>query len=130
MAKSKKRVCDIDAKPSSTKRLASWIRRIRSKKSRYCRNRRRDLRIEAMLTCALFKAENELRIKQSSKALKLQKLKEKLLKKENCINYERCDDEGTSQQSNPWKEPDLCPELRSLDDFMSKLSEVKVPVRR
>jgi hypothetical protein len=130
MAKSKKRVRDRDAKPSDTERLVTWIRRVRRKKLRWCRNRRRDLRIQAMLTSTLFKAEDELRIKQSSRALKLQKLKKQLLKKANYINYERRDDEDTSQQNNPCKEPELCPELCSLDDFMSKLSEVKVPLQR
>jgi hypothetical protein len=130
MAKSKKRVRDRDAKPSDTERLVTWIRRVRCKILRLRRNRRRDLRIQAMLTSTLFKAEDELRVKQSSRALKLQKLKKQLLKKANCINYERRDDEDTSQQNNPCKEPELCPELSSLDDFMSKLSEVKVPLQR
>ncbi|XP_073968283.1 uncharacterized protein [Bombus fervidus] len=129
MAKSKKRDHDIDPKPSDIERLVTWIRRVRRKKLRCRRNRRRDLRIEAMLTCTLFKAEDELRIKQSSRALKLRKLKKQLLKKANYINYKRGDDEDTSQQNNPSKEPELCPELSSLDDAISKLSEVKVSLQ-
>jgi hypothetical protein len=130
MAKSKKRVQDIDAKPSDTERLVTWIRRVRRKKLRCRRNRRRDLRIQAMLTCTLFKAEDELRIKLLSRALKLRKLKKQLLKTANYINPERCDDEDTTQQNNPCKEPELCPELSSLDDVISKLSEVKVSLQR
>ena len=130
MAKSKKRVQDIDVNPSYTERLVTWISRVRCKKLRCRRNRRRDLRIEAMLTCTLFKAEDELRIKQSSRALKWQKLKVLLLKNVNYINYEHCDDEDMSLPNNPWKEPELCPELTSLDNFMSNLSKVKVPVQR
>jgi hypothetical protein len=122
MAKSKKRDHDSDAKPCDTERLVTWIRRIRRKKLRCHRYRTWDLRIQAMLTCTLFKAEDELRIKLLARALKLRKLKKQLLKKANYINYERRDDEDTSQQNNPCKEPELCPELSSLDDVISKLS--------
>ncbi|XP_073968069.1 uncharacterized protein [Bombus fervidus] len=130
MTNSKKRVQDIDVKPSYTERLVTWISRVRCKKLRCRRYRRRDLRIEAMLTSTIFKAEDELRIKQLSRALKWQQLKKQLLKNANYINYERYDDEDTSEQNSPWKEPELCPELSSLDNFMSKLSEVKVPLQR
>lgn len=135
MAGTKKKLREIDAKrPSDTERLVTWIRRVRCKKLMCRRNRRRNLRIEAMLTCALFKAESELRIQQSFRASKLQQLKKQFLKKVNYTNYELCNGEdmensGLCQQKNPWKEP-LCPELSSLDDFMSKLSEIKVPLQR
>jgi hypothetical protein len=65
MARSGKRVRDIDAKPSSTKRLVRWIRTIRRKQRKCRRNRRRDLRIETVLRCTLVKAEHELRAKQT-----------------------------------------------------------------
>jgi hypothetical protein len=71
MEKSKKRVQDIDAKPSDTLRLVTWIRIVRRNKLRCRRNSRRDLRIEAMLTCTLLKAEDELRIKLLARGLKL-----------------------------------------------------------
>jgi hypothetical protein len=126
MAKSKKRVQDIDAKPSDTERLVAWIRIVCRKKLRCRRSRRRDLQIQAMLTCTLFKAEEELRIKLLARALKLRKLRKQLLKTANYINHEGCDDEDMSQQNNPCIESELCPELSRLDDVMSKLSEVKV----
>jgi hypothetical protein len=130
MEKSKKRVQDMDAKPSDTERLVTWIRVVRRKKLRCRRNRRRDLRIQAMLTCTLLKAEDELRIRLLARALKLRKLRKQLLKTANYIHHEGCDDEDMSQQNNPCIEPELCPELSSLDDVISKLSEVTVSLQR
>ncbi|XP_043583039.1 uncharacterized protein LOC122567931 [Bombus pyrosoma] len=130
MMSTKKRSRKSDAdKSSHTEQLVTWINRVRCKKLMCRRNRRRDLRIEAMLTCTLFKAENQLRIRQSSRALKWQQLKKQWLKKAKYSNYELCNDEDTENQRNLWKEP-LCPELSSLDNFMSKVAEVKVPLQR
>ncbi|XP_043604708.1 uncharacterized protein LOC122577443 [Bombus pyrosoma] len=130
MMSTKKRSRKSDAdKPSRTKQLVTWIKKVRCKKFMCCQNRRRDLRIEAMLTCTLLKAENQLRIQQSSKALKLQQLKRQCLKKAKYSNYELCSDEDRENQRNLWKESS-CPELSSLDDFMSKVAEVKVPLQR
>lgn len=134
MVSPKKRLRKTDAdKPSETERLVTWINKVRRKKSKCRRNLRRDLRIEAMLTCALSKAENDLRIRQLSTAEKWQELKKQCLKKANYTNYEQYNGEDTENpglsQQNPQEEP-LCPELSSLDDFMSKLSEIKVPLQR
>lgn len=122
-------------KPSETERLATWIKKVRRKKLKCLRKDRRDLRIEAMLTCALSKAENDLRILQLSTASKWKRIKEECLKKTNYTNYELCNGEdtenpGLSQQNPREEEEPLCPELSSLDDFMSKLAEVKTPLQR
>ncbi|XP_033227651.1 uncharacterized protein LOC117179716 [Belonocnema kinseyi] len=118
--------------PSKTEQLAMWINRVRSKKVMRRRNRKRDLRVEAVLTSALFKAEFELRTKQRLRNIKWQELKKELMLdykygSPNCSeeysNYLRCHDH------NPWKEP-VCEELNSLNEFMTQLSEIKIPIER
>ncbi|KAK9306061.1 hypothetical protein QLX08_003123 [Tetragonisca angustula] len=127
------REIEID-KPSHTEQLANWISRVRCKKLLCRRNRKRDLRIEAVLTCALSKAEHELRSKQLSRILKWQQFKKQFLKTadyQNCEFYNNEDVRNSNlyQENNPWQGP-LCPELSSLDNFMSKLAEIKVPLQR
>ncbi|XP_076637360.1 uncharacterized protein LOC143349752 [Colletes latitarsis] len=132
VATTRPREIDID-KPSHTEQLANWISRVRCKKLMCRRNRKRDLRVEAVLTSALFKAEHELRSKQLTRISKWQQFKKQFLKEaaysscgfynvENMRNFK-------SYQENPWQGP-LCPELSSLDNFMSKLSEIKIPLQR
>ncbi|XP_043477157.1 uncharacterized protein LOC122508105 [Leptopilina heterotoma] len=113
--------------PSKTEQLANWISRVRSKKIMRRRNRRRDLRVEAVLTSALFKAEFELRTKQRLRNIKWQELKKELM-----LDYKQCSDYTNylqCQEINPWKEP-VCEELTSFNEFMSQLGEIKVPVAR
>ncbi|XP_076657383.1 uncharacterized protein LOC143361678 isoform X2 [Halictus rubicundus] len=119
VATTRPREIDID-KPSHTEQLANWISRVRCKKLMCRRNRKRDLRVEAVLTCALFKAEHELRSKQLSRISKWQQFKKQFLRE---TDYSSCEEE------DPWQGP-LCPELSSLDSFMSKLGEIKVPLQR
>ena len=133
VATTRPREIDID-KPSHTEQLTNWISRVRCKKIMCRRNRKRDLRVEAVLTYSLFKAEHELRSKQLSRISKWQQFKKQFLKD---ADYSNCDfyhDEGMKhsksyQPNNPWQGP-LCPELSSLDNFMSKLSAIKAPLHR
>lgn len=129
VASTRPREIDID-KPSNTEQLANWISRVRCKKLMCRRNRKRDLRVEAVLTCALFKAEHELRSKQLSRISKWQQFKKQFLRE---TDYASCDfygvDSRSYQEEDPWQGP-LCPELSSLDSFMSKLGEIKVPFQR
>ncbi|XP_076762231.1 uncharacterized protein LOC143430112 [Xylocopa sonorina] len=133
VATTRPRDIEID-KPSHTEQLANWISRVRCKKLMCRRNRKRDLRVEAVLTCALSKAEHELRSKQLSRISKWQQFKKQFLKDTDYPNYEFYNDEDMKnselyQENNPWQGP-LCPELSSLDNFMSKLREIKVPLQR
>ena len=124
---------EIDpGQPSKTEQLTNWICRVRSKKIMRRQNRKRDLRVEAVLTSSLFKAEFELRTKQRLRNIKWQELKKELMLdykysnsdcSEEYANYLRC------EENNPWKEP-LCDELNSLNEFMSQLSGIKVPIER
>lgn len=134
LTSTRSREIDVD-KPSHTEQLANWISTVRWKKLMCRRNRKRDLRVEAVLTCALYKAEHELRSKQLSRISKWQQMKTKLLKEtnyySNCnfYNGEDMKSQKSCQEEDPWRGP-LCPELSSLDSFMSKLSEIKVPLQR
>lgn len=133
VATTRPREIDID-KPGHTEQLANWISRVRCKKLMCRRNRKRDLRVEAVLTCALFKAEHELRSKQLSRITKWQQFKKQFLRETNyasCDFYNGVDMENSKsyQEEDPWQGP-LCPELSSLDSFMSKLGEIKVPLQR
>ncbi|CAD1478807.1 unnamed protein product, partial [Heterotrigona itama] len=131
VASARPREIEID-KPSHTEQLANWISRVRCKKLLCRRNRKRDLRIEAVLTCALSKAEHELRSKQLSRISKWQQFKKQFLKTVNSTDYQNCEfynnedmrNSNSYQENNPWQGP-LCPELSSLDNFMSKLAEIK-----
>lgn len=128
------REIDVD-KPSHTEQLANWISRVRCKKLMCRRNRKRDLRVEAVLTLSLCKAEHELRSKQMSRISRWQQFKRQFLKEAeytNCKFYNGNDMDDNSQlcqENNPWQGP-LCPELSSLDTFMSKLGEIKIPLQR
>ena len=122
--------------PSKTEQLSNWISRVRSKKIVRRRSPKRDLRVEAVLTNALFKAEFELRTKQRLRNIKWQELKKELKLddyyckrgdgtsySEEYSNYLRCQDNNQEEEA-------LCEELRSLNDFMSQLSDIKVPIER
>lgn len=130
--------------PSQTEQLANWISRVRSKKTMCRRNRKRNLRVEAVLTSVLSKAEHELRIKQMSRIMRWQQMKQRLLEDiayhdGECKNgdfkdggLEEASGYGglyTQDQYNAWSDP-LCPELNSLDSFMSQLREIKSPLQR
>lgn len=134
VATSRPREIDVGY-PSQTEQLANWISRVRCKKLMCRRNRKRDLRVEAVLTCALSKAEHELRSKQLSRISKWQQFKRQLLKDPNYSNFiELYSDEDvrnwkSCQENDPWQGP-LCPELSSFDNFMSKLGEIKAPLQR
>lgn len=141
---------EFDAdQPSQTEQLSNWISKVRSKKIMCRRNRKRDLRIEAVLASVLSKAEHELRNKQMSRIMRWQQMKQRLLddfyyKDGGCTvaQYKdggNCENDSSrlnsygvissSEQYNAWNGP-LCPELRSLDSFMCQLNEIKVPLQR
>lgn len=132
VASMRPREIDVD-QPSKTEQLANWISRVRCKKIMCRRNRKRDLRVEAVLTCALYKAEHELRNKQLSRISKWQQLKKQFLQdlQPDDHHYYQGDLSHSEkyQENNPWHGP-LCQELSSLNDFMLKLSEIKAPLQR
>ncbi|XP_058809909.1 uncharacterized protein LOC131675079 [Phymastichus coffea] len=128
--------------PGHTEQLVNWIHRVRTKKIMCRRNRKRDLRVEAVLTSVLSKAELELRTKQISRIVKWQQMKDRLLEDIKCKQAEHQsgkDKDGGQKQSNNYGGTDtkeecnaweLFPELQSLDSFMSQLNEIKVSLER
>jgi hypothetical protein len=108
------------------------------------RNRKRNLRVEAVLASVLSKAETELRSKQMTRIMRWQQMKQRLVddisrytaKKQNGDYQDGGDCQDGSKADcydgatcNPWNSP-LCPELSSLDSFMSQLSEIKSSLQR
>ncbi|XP_012266100.2 uncharacterized protein LOC105691881 [Athalia rosae] len=126
----KLREFDVD-RPSHTEELSNWILRVRSKKVICRRSRKRNLRMEAVLTYALTTAERELRSKQILRFNRWQQVKDKLtVDHKDCTNGEDFSSIGYERlEGNVWKTP-LCSELSSLDSFMSMLKEIKVPLQR
>lgn len=124
------REIDVD-QPSKTEQLSNWIKEVRCKKLLCRRNRKRNLRIEAVLSYTLYKAEYELRRKQLSRISQWRKLKPKFLPNSRSDNHncESLEYSEVYQESNLWHEP-VCQELSSLNDFMLKLSEIKAPLQR
>ena len=145
--------CDAD-QPSQTEQLANWISRVRSKKLICRRSRRRNLRIEAVLTSVLSKAEYELRNKQLRRIMKWQQMKQRLMGDMACKDGGHGDggrkdgdfqdgggrEDGlgcenghggvyVTEQYNSWAGP-LCKELSSFDTFMAQLNEIKAPLQR
>ncbi|XP_046751100.1 uncharacterized protein LOC124414192 [Diprion similis] len=126
----KPREYDID-QPSHTEELSNWILRVRSKKINCRRNRRRNLRMEAVLTYTLSKAERELRNKQMLRFKRWQQVKDKLtISQRHCQNEEEFSESSYDErEGNVWEAP-LCSELSSLDSFMLMLKEIKAPLQR
>lgn len=127
----KHRDFDVD-RPSQTEELSNWILRVRSKKISCRRSRRRNLRMEAVLTYALTKAEVELRTKQTLRFNRWQQVKDRMnIHQTECGNdqddYTKSNYNGL--EGNAWQAP-LCSELSSLDSFMSMLKEIKAPLQR
>lgn len=138
------RDADIDP-PGSTIQLFNWITLVRKKKMKYVCSRRRNIRVEALLSHALSQAQEELRIKQINRLCKWQHLKKMIAEKEgnnntntssssssnnnNDENNNNNNDENSQDSKNIWSN-ELYPVLSSLDSFMSKLSEIKSPIQR
>ncbi|PNF22730.1 hypothetical protein B7P43_G07152 [Cryptotermes secundus] len=107
-------------------RLVDWITKVRVKKRSLTRHRKENLRVDAILTSALMKAETLLRMKQQQRFQRWQRLKTEVCKAD-CTNV--CSATSNERVSNQWDEK-TCEEINSLDRFMCLLNEVKTPVQR
>jgi len=121
---------------SNTEQLFSWITQVRTKKIKYLKSLRRNIRVEAVLGYALSEAQQELRNKQVERINQWQQLQELKLKKIEVNNNNSFEimDHRTSEpdenfNNNEWR-GDLGPELNSLDNFMSQLGAIKAPLQR
>ena len=99
-----------------TEELVNLISKFRSKKMFLKKRQKRDLRVEAILSSVLTRAQQELRAKQQQRLRKWLEVKSEL-----CLPDSRCD-------PDVWKEKDLG--LDSLHNFMLQLQEVKTCVQR
>lgn len=120
---------DSDAKTfqvvhGQTEELVTWISKIRCKKLAFKRKASKSLRIDAILSSALNRAETELKKKQRERFRKWQLLKSELFKQSRCGKVMRCD-----KQPLNWDEK-TSEEIDSLNTFMSMLKEVKRPLSR
>lgn len=115
---------------SATEKLYKWITKMRKKKIKYLRSRKRNIRVEAVLGYALFEAEQELRRKQIARINRWQ-LKQQMATNNNTSKSVEMDlQDGANSDVKKACSEELCPELSSLDNFLSKLSTIKAPVNR
>lgn len=118
--------------PKSDKRITSlcdWIGRIKNKKRDFRRNCRlnQNLRVSAVLTQALDRAENEMRIKQRERAQKWAEFTADVN-----IHIERnlYEEEAKQEQHRKDIEELWNGELNGLDNFIKNLSQIKTNVVR
>jgi hypothetical protein len=116
----------LDRLQGQTDGLVEWITKVRVKKNSIKRLRRKNLRVEAVLTSALVKAETMLRMKQQQRYQRWQRLKVELYKAD-CNSV--CSDASSDGQSIQWDEK-TCEDINSLNSFMCLLNEVKSPLQR
>jgi hypothetical protein len=110
---------------SQTDGLAVWITKVRVKKNSFKRLRRKNLRVEAVLTSALVKAEMLLRMKQQQRYQRWQRLKTELLEDE----CNACRATSVADRSTEWDEK-TCEDINSLHSFMCLVNEVKSTLKR
>lgn len=110
----------------STDTLNDWINTVRCKKIVMKRKRRnQDLRVAAILSHAIFCAENDLKQKQNERVLKWAQLKMRFEEPQIKQITEEEEMEQKQQIDNLWS----C-ELNGLNSFMNNLSQVKTAVVR
>lgn len=98
-----------------TTELASWISRIRIKKTNFRYQKRKNLFIEAVLSNALVRAETELRQKQQERRLRWQHLMSKC-----AINTNTCDKLPPNFDTKIYDEINA-----DIDSFMNQLNQKK-----
>ena len=105
--------------------LFDWIGKVKCKKIEMRRKRRsQDLRVAAILTDALIRAEKELRRKQQERALKWAQLNIELSQRSASVSAEE-EERHKQEISEMWNS-----ELSELDKFINSLSQVKTSVVR
>jgi hypothetical protein len=105
--------------------LVDWISMVRVKKNSFTRRRRKNLRVEAILTSALMEAESLLRMKQQRRFQRWQRLKSEVCK----AHCNVCNATSNDNVSNQWDEKTR-EDINSLNKFMCLLNEVKTPLQR
>lgn len=129
MGVARPREFDVD-QPSHTERLANWINLIRSKKISCKKNRKRNLRIEAVLTSVLSKAECELRSKQMSRIVRWQQMRQLMHEKERSKDGGHLGKDSKHGDGYQFNLEKVVPELSSFNTFMAELNGIKAPLQR
>jgi hypothetical protein len=106
--------------------LVDWISKVRVKKNSLTRRRKKNLRVEAILTSALIEAETLLRVKQQQRFQRWQRLKTEVCKAD---SGNVCNATYGDKLSCQWDEK-TCEDINSLNRFMCLVNEVKSPLRR
>jgi hypothetical protein len=115
----------LDQLQGQTDGLVDWITKVRVKKNSIKRLRRKNLRVQAVLTNTLVKAETLLRMKQQQRYQRWQRLKVELSK----ANRNSVCSATSDNQPIQWDEK-ICEDIDSLNSFMCLLNEVKSPLQR
>lgn len=105
-----------------TSELTDWIGKVKVKKRSF---KRKNLFIDAVLTNALVRAQELLRAKQQERRMKWLEVRKSTMGT-TTTPQEAC----APPPPRPPSTPIVLEELSSLDDFMYKLSLIKVPVQR
>lgn len=107
----------VDFCESKSESLSNWVRQVKNKSMSAKTKRKRDLRIIAILSNSLFRAESELVMKQRERARKWAQMQASL-------GLSNIEEEMVKQQrekiDNIWKN-----DLSGLDSFFKELDNVK-----
>lgn len=107
----------VDFCESKTESLTNWVRQVKSKSLCAKTKRKRDLRIIAILSNSLIRAENELFMKQRERAKRWAQMQADLGL---CSKEEEVARQQREKIDNLWKN-----DLSGLDNFFKELDNVK-----
>ncbi|KAJ0173672.1 hypothetical protein K1T71_010821 [Dendrolimus kikuchii] len=111
----------VDFCESKTESLSNWVRQVKNKSINAKTKRKRDLRIIAILSNSLTRAESELVTKQRERARKWAQMQADLGL---CNKEEEFAKEQREKIDNLWKN-----DLSGLDSFFKELDNVKPLVK-
>lgn len=116
---------NYDSQKGKCVSLFDWIGKVKCKKTEMRRKRRQqDLRVAAILTRALIRAEQEMRIKQQERALKWAKLNLDMTS-HHVLKTAEEEEKHNKEVSEIWNS-----DLSQLDDFLNSLNQIKTSVVR
>lgn len=118
-------ISNYDSTKGRAVSLFDWIGKVKCKKTEMRRKRRnQDLRVAAILTTALRRAEHEMRIKQQERALKWAKLNLEI-SRHSVLKTAEEEERHKREVSEMWNS-----ELSELDEFINSLSQIKTSIVR
>ncbi|XP_044728456.1 uncharacterized protein LOC123292020 [Chrysoperla carnea] len=117
------KIMSADHNSDNTHKLINWISKVKSKKINL-KQKRNNLRIEAVLTHALLKAEHELRFKQQDRLRRW-----RTLNKMASSRIDNLHNKIAVDKSIVWDSYNDCEELQSLDNFLKELKNFRPVIR-